>query len=256
MCKQVKLYLYLDVDPGFSKLRTKAQKIQITVKLISTEKLSEKQKWTESPWNAPSNQEHETQSTEESKVNSQESLRTAHDDFLVYLTLKTSRNIALLVINSSKITFSHWFCLNIPEEIMTQEDEEFMLDNFVTFFIAGEVAGLECVCGGLQIASKKVQICSLDWFCKLQHFRARDNGQSAGILHHGACETSRHTGEVRTVHSWWVIILVLVRRCLRFFPVCISERKRKLMRWSGWNNTSVMMIWDTWATFRRSVACF
>lgn len=45
---------------------------------------------------------------------------------------------------------------------MTQEDEEFMLDNFVTFFIAGEVAGLECVCGGLQIASKKVQFCSLD----------------------------------------------------------------------------------------------
>lgn len=27
---------------------------------------------------------------------------------------------------------------------MTQEDEEFMLDNFVTFFIAGEAAGL-CV---------------------------------------------------------------------------------------------------------------
>lgn len=28
--------------------------------------------------------------------------------------------------------------LIIPEESMTQEDEDLMLDNFVTFFIAGE----------------------------------------------------------------------------------------------------------------------
>lgn len=28
--------------------------------------------------------------------------------------------------------------LIIPEEIMTEEDEELMLDNFMTFFIAGE----------------------------------------------------------------------------------------------------------------------
>lgn len=41
---------------------------------------------------------------------------------------------------------------------MTQEDEEFMLDNFVTFFIAGEAAGLEFACAGLQMASVE---CSL-----------------------------------------------------------------------------------------------
>uniref|UniRef100_H3CWE3 Cytochrome P450, family 46, subfamily A, polypeptide 1, tandem duplicate 2 n=1 Tax=Tetraodon nigroviridis TaxID=99883 RepID=H3CWE3_TETNG len=35
----------------------------------------------------------------------------------------------------STVLLSH---TNIPEEIMTQEDEEFMLDNFVTFFIAGQ----------------------------------------------------------------------------------------------------------------------
>lgn len=29
---------------------------------------------------------------------------------------------------------------------MTREDEESMLDNFVTFFIAGEAAGLFCMC--------------------------------------------------------------------------------------------------------------
>lgn len=32
-------------------------------------------------------------------------------------------------------------CVNfliVSEEIMTEEDEEFMLDNFVTFFIAGD----------------------------------------------------------------------------------------------------------------------
>lgn len=44
---------------------------------------------------------------------------------------------------------------------MTQEDEEFMLDNFVTFFIAGEAAGLGFVSGSLQIAWRKVQFCSL-----------------------------------------------------------------------------------------------
>ncbi len=36
-------------------------------------------------------------------------------------------------------TLFYLFCsLIIKEESMTQDDEEFMLDNFVTFFIAGE----------------------------------------------------------------------------------------------------------------------
>lgn len=163
----------------------------------------------------------------QSKVNCQESLRTAHDDFLIYLTLKTSKHVTLVVINSSKITFTHWFCLNIPEEIMTQEDEEFMLDNFVTFFIAGEATGLDFV--GVEVCKlhlRSAALLSFDWFCKLQHFRARDDSQSAGILYHGARKTSRHTGEVRTVHSWWIMIMALVHRYLRFFA-CLYFRVKK-----------------------------
>lgn len=87
---------------------------------------------------------------------------------------------------------------------MTQEDEEFMLDNFVTFFIAGEAAGLDFVCASLQVAPEKKSavLHLLIDFCKLQQFRAGDNSQSAGILYHGASQTSRNTEEVRTVHLW------------------------------------------------------
>lgn len=57
----------------------------------------------------------------------------------------------------------------------------------------------------LQGCSVCVKLCSvLIWVRKLQHFRAGDDGQSAGILYHGAWETSRHTGEVRTVYLWWI----------------------------------------------------
>lgn len=68
------------------------------------------------------------------------------------------------------------------------------------------------MCGNLLITPKKVQ------FYKLQPFRARDDGQPAGILYHGACETSRHPGQVRTVHHR-ELVMAVVHECLRFGPV-------------------------------------
>lgn len=92
------------VDPGFSKSRTKAQKGQITLKTDQHKEMKRIPEMNRKSMEYTIKyQEPETQSTEESKVNSEESLRTAlrtaHDDFLVYLTL--------VVINSCKITFTH-----------------------------------------------------------------------------------------------------------------------------------------------------
>lgn len=45
---------------------------------------------------------------------------------------------------------------------MTQEDEEFMLDNFVTFFIAGEATGLDFVC--VEVCKLHLRKCSFALF--------------------------------------------------------------------------------------------